>query len=468
MKKLFALSSLLLALPFLTACDDEGNYDPSAKRNIIVFIGDGMGTTTITGSRIYHAGEDGQLTMDTLPETAWVRTYSNDAQVTDSAPSAAAYMTGVKMNNEVISMSADTVAVPTDGVANHCGSTNGKAVSSLFEQAIAKEFKTGVVTTTRVTHATPAAAYAHICHRDIENDIAAQLDPLHTQFNKSLKGGLDVVFGGGRKHFVPKSAGGARTDDKDILLDLQQIGYSYLKDSSALKAYKPDGRKVLGLFNSSHMSYELDRDAAKEPSLAEMTGKAIDILAQGDKGFALMVEGGRIDHALHGANAKRAFEDTIAFDNAIKTALDKVRAFDPELKNTLIVVTADHDHTMVLNGYAQRTGKTTTDNAGVLGLVKNVSSGQADMDADGVPYSIIGFGTGPNRVANARHTVSPLTDSVTADNNYVQESTVKMSSETHGGTDVPLMAIGLNAEQFHGFMTNTEVFPILQSALGLK
>jgi len=120
------------------------------------------------------------------------------------------------------------------------------------------------------------------------------------------------------------------------------------------------------------MSYDLDRDPAKEPSLAEMTTKAMDVLGKNAKGYFLMVEGGRIDHALHETTAKKALHDTVAFDNAIKAALAKAKITDPELKNTLIVVTADHDHTLVLNGYAKRTGKTSATNPGVLGVVKTM------------------------------------------------------------------------------------------------
>ena len=162
--------------------------------NVIFFLGDGMGPTTVTASRIYKYGEAGTLNMETLKRTARIKTFSKDAQTTDSAPSMAAYMTGVKMNNEVISMSADTVAWSPAGVAlgsrasNTCSSVanNGTPVTTILEQAIAKGKATGVVTTARLTHATPAATYAHICNRNAENDIASQAVPTHANFNKAL------------------------------------------------------------------------------------------------------------------------------------------------------------------------------------------------------------------------------------------------------------------------------------------
>ena len=157
------------------------------------FLGDGMGLTTQTAARIYKVGEAGDLTMDTLPETAFVRTYSNNAQVTDSAPSMAAYMTGVKMNNEVISMTPETSAFDAAGkdYLNGTDSTcpqsgNGKPVTTLLEIAKAAGMGTGAVTTTRITHATPAATFSHICHRDGENNIAAQAVPGGAGYNGAL------------------------------------------------------------------------------------------------------------------------------------------------------------------------------------------------------------------------------------------------------------------------------------------
>jgi alkaline phosphatase len=440
-------------------------------KNIIFFLGDGMGPATVTASRIYRYGEDGKLNMERLERTARIRTYSNDAQTTDSAPSMSAYMTGVKMNNDVISMSADTKAVPPDSTntVNNCARNgpNGQAAQTVLELAKASGKAVGAVTTTRVTHATPAATYAHICHRDLENDIAAQAVPAGAGYNTALGNGLDVLMGGGRKHFLPNSvSGGYRTDGRDLTAELKSAGYTVALDRAGFDAATAaNTTKLVGLFTSSHMSYELDRDAAKEPSLAEMTAKAIDILAKNGNGYFLMVEGGRIDHALHETNAKRAFEDTIAFDEAIRTALAKV-----DLANTLVVVTADHDHTMIINGYGKRTGPTTASNAGILGLVKNVVSGQPEKDAEGRPYTNIGFGNGENRVSGPRAGVAELTEAVTAANNYHQEAAVRMGagSETHGGGDVMLMATGAGAlaNGIKGTVVNTRVFAWLKSAYG--
>ncbi len=444
----------------------------SAPKNVLFFLGDGMGMTTMTAARIYKVGEDGELTMDTLPETAFIKTYSRDAQVTDSAPSMAAYMTGVKMNNEVVSMSAETSAMDAAGASyvngadSTCPGTNGKPVATLLELAKTAGLATGVVTTTRITHATPAATYAHICHRDGENTIAMQMVPKGAGFNSALGDGVDVVLGGGLSYFQPKATSGSkRSDTRDLIAEMQAVGYRFVGSKTDLDKVDPSEKKLLGLFTSSHMSYDLDRDASKEPSLAEMTGKAIDVLKKNDKGMFLMVEGGRIDHALHETTARKALQDTVAFDTAIKTAIDKMQAIDPGLKNTLIVVTADHDHTLVLNGYAARTGKTTDANPGVLGLLRSYLDGSIARDAGGVEFSIIGFGNGENRVA----TRTALTDATVFDRNYHQEVAIPMAagSETHGGGDVFLGAVGKGAENFTGVMVNTAVFGLIRNIFGL-
>jgi alkaline phosphatase len=167
-----------------------------------------------------------------------------------------------------------------------------------------------------------------------------------------------------------------------------------------------------------------------------------------------MVEGGRIDHALHGNNAKRVMEDTIAFDDAIKVALDKVKLTDPTLANTLIVVTADHDHTMTFNGYVKRGNP-------ILGISTGLD-GNPILDKNGMTSTTLVFGNGVNR-PDTRATLSSAT--VLADN-YKQESGVRLSSETHGGGDVELFATGAGAKAFKGTLDNTKVFTLLKTAYG--
>ena len=456
MRKMAGLA-VMIGAALAAGCNsnnDSNTPEPSAK-NVIFFLGDGMGLNTLTASRIYGVGEEGSLTIDTLPETAFIKTFSHDAQVTDSAPSMAAY-------NGVISMDSDATQ------ESDCSQSGGKAVTTLLELAKADGRGTGVVTTTRVTHATPAATYAHICNRDLEADIAVQMVPGGSGYNSALKEGLDVVLGGGSGFFLPSADKGKRTDGRNLIDEMKAKGYQFaatLDELNQADASKP----LLGLFGSSHMKYDLDRPAS-EPSLAQMTLAAIKQLKGKEKGYFLMVEGGRIDHALHDTNAKRALQDTLAFDNAIQAAINEVKKTDPELKNTLIVVTADHDHTLVLNGYAKRTGKTTAGNAGVLGLVKNYETGEPSKDSDGMPYTIIGFGNGYNRVDGPRSSVAALDDATVSADDYHQEVVVKVGeigNETHGGTDVFLGAIGQGAERFHGSLDNTAVFGKIKAAAKL-
>jgi alkaline phosphatase len=438
-------------------------------KNVIFFLGDGMGPVTITASRIYKYGEAGQLTMETLPRTARVKTYSLDAQTTDSAPSMAAYMTGVKMRNEVLSMdaatlakapSANTTVTPNVSAAvNNCPATgNGAPSTTILEQAISKGKATGVVSTARLTHATPAATYAHVCHRDAEYDISKQAVPGGVGFNTALGGGVDVLMGGISYYWRPFNATTTprgRPDGRDLVAELQAKGYTFASDLTSFNA-APSTGKLIGLFDQAltqgHMSYELDRDPAKEPSLAQMTVKAIDILSKNPNGYFLMVEGGRIDHALHGSNAKRALAETIAMDDAIKAALEKI-----DLTNTLIVVTADHDHTMAFNGYSPLGND-------ILGKSREIKGKGLAKAADGKPYTTLVFGNGGGPRKPVRDDLTNVDTS--GDKNFLQEAGVPLSSETHGGGDVMLFAKGAGSAPFKGTMDNTKVFSLLKQAFG--
>ncbi|MFQ2298243.1 alkaline phosphatase [Aeromonas dhakensis] len=456
------LHKTLVSTALLAALVGAAQAQASDAKNVILFIGDGMGPTVLTATRLYKVGEEGNLEIMKLARSARIKTFSNDAQTTDSAPSMAAYTTGVKMNNEVIAMSSDTKAVaPGKDVngnkgINNCTSDNGKPVPTILELAKAAGKSVGAVTTTELTHATPAATYSHICHRDAAYSIAEQAVPGGAGFNTALGDGVDVLMGGGANHWTPynsTSNKGGRADGRDLTAELTAQGYHYVTTKDDLAGV--NSGKVLGLFSAkSHLDYELDRvakgAASTQPSLSEMTAKAIDLLSQNSQGYFLMVEGGRIDHALHGTNAKRSLTDAVALDEAVKTALGKV-----DLKDTLIVVTADHDHTMTINGYSAKGNK-------VLDLVKN-GDGSTQNDVDGKPFTTLVFGNGPNR-ADVRPTLT--SDQVMADD-YLQETGVKLGSETHGGGDVMLFADGAGSSRFKGTLDNTKVFGKLKEALGL-
>jgi alkaline phosphatase len=440
-------------------------------KNVIFFLGDGMGINTLTATRVYAVGESGELTIDTLPESAFVKTFSNDAQVTDSAASMSAYMTGVKQNNGVISMSTETIAAsPGPDGASRC--TNGQRVDTLLELARRQGLAAGIVTTTSVTDATPAATYAHACHRKLQSDIAAMMVPGGAGYNQALSvaqgEGLDVVFGGGAQYFLPAARGGKRGDGRDLLAELRGRGYRVVSDTAGFAALAPASQPVIGLFAQDHLAFDAERDPARQPGLPEMARKAITLLSErgGDQGFFLMVEGGLIDHALHDSRAKRALQETVQYDAALKAAIDEMQKRDPGLKNTLIVATADHDHTLLINGYSPRSGKTTDTSPGVLGLVRTIPDGKPRLDKDGAPFTILGFGTGSNRVNGSRAAQAGLTDAIVSADGYRQEAAIRTGSETHGGADVFLGAIGAGSETFRGTIDNTRVFSLIKEAAG--
>jgi alkaline phosphatase len=222
---------------------------------------------------------------------------------------------------------------------------------------------------------------------------------------------------------------------------------------------------LLGLFEPSHMQYEADRpnDRAGEPSLTEMTEKAIKMLQKNPKGFFLMVEGGRIDHAHHAGNAKRALLDTIEMARAVKKAYEMT---DPE--DTLIIVTADHSHTFTIAGYPHRGNN-------ILGLVAGVPEIDGDpvtpdKDRLGLPYTTLGYANGPGwRDAIATGQKRPdLTGVDTTALNFLQEATVPLSSETHAGEDVPVFASGPMAHLVHGSMEQNWIFHVMREAFNLK
>ncbi|APG87504.1 alkaline phosphatase III (plasmid) [Sinorhizobium americanum CCGM7] len=452
-------------------------------KNIIIFVGDGMSVATVTAARILEGqkrgvdGESNVLTIDTFPYTAMSKTYSHDGQVSDSAPTATAMVAGVKTRNDIIGLNQDAVV-------GDCEASKGKEVKSIFELAEEAGLATGVVSTARITHATPAATYGHTPDRDWENDkevgenIAKGCKDLADQLvNWTAGDGFEVILGGGRSNFVPAETAdvedegktGSRTDKRDLTAEWTSKSNShlYVTDKAGFDAADlSSGAKLLGLFDRSHMEYELDRpkDAKGEPSLAEMTAKSIERLSQGEKGFVLMVEGGRIDHAHHAGNAARALEDAIAFDQAIKKALEMTKRED-----TLIVATADHGHTMTINGYPKRGNP-------LFGLVVDVD-GQVAKAADGKPYTTIGYANGPGAVfpalekgkteaqpAGARPDLSAV-DTQSPD--FLQPALVPMESETHAGDDVVIYAWGPQAHLFSGTVEENYIYHVLSNASGL-
>lgn len=467
-----SLIRVLATLGLLSAMPEADAQAPSPARaqNVIVLIGNGLGTATTTAARLMRYKEDGSLTMDTMPYLARVRTWALDAQASDSAAAVTALLTGVKVRNDVVAMDGATRSAgfapgkdPIRNVANaesRCpASGNGAASRTLLELAIAKNKATGIVTTGRLTSGPAAAAYAHVCHRDAEFEVARQAVPGGAGFNANLGHGVDLMMGGISSTWRPFDAAKrprGRPDGRELVGELQTLGYTFVSDLTSMNAAPLEaGSRLIGLYDFAEdqgaMSYELDRDPKREPSLAAMTAKAIDVLSTNRNGYVLIVQGARIDHALHANNARRALTDTIAFDEAIKAALDKV-----DLAKTLVIVTGDHDSTMTLIGGGLR-------GSDVLGLHMNPVTGKPDVDAGGLPYTSLVFGTGPNRPDKR----VPLDSPTVLQKDYVQESAIRVNAGTNGGSDVVLRASGAGASAFKGTMENTRVFALIRKAADL-
>ena len=274
-------------------------------RNVIIFIGDGMGVSSLTAGRIYQGqklGKDGEsfvTAMDSLSHTALVKTYTHDAQVADSAPTATAIMAGVKARNDVI-------GVGPEARLGVCEGRDAHAVPSIFDFAQASGRATGIVSTARITHATPAATYAHTPHRDWETDgdmpaeaVKAGCTDIARQMIEGRVGtGMDLILGGGRANFLPATAKdpeyadktGKRKDGRDLVAAWRKANPrgAYVWDARGFVQVSPQTPKVLGLFEPDHMQYEAER--GNEPSLADMTRAAIRMLGSRDKGYVLMVE----------------------------------------------------------------------------------------------------------------------------------------------------------------------------------
>ncbi len=295
------------------------------SKNLIVLIGDGMGPPQITLSRIYGQKYENieKLALD-QHLIGLNSTHADDSPdseqsgiVTDSAASGTAFATGNKTYNGAVSVTNEEVAKP---------------VASVIEAAQLAGKATGIVSTARITHATPAVYAAHVRSRNNENAIASQY----------AASGVDVLLGGGERHFVAEEANAtfgeaSREDGIDLVKQFKENGYEIVFDKQRMEQVK--GNKLLGLFNDSHIPYNLDRDEQTIPTLKEQLEKAISILEKNEKGFVLMVEGGRIDHAGHANDLHSIAKETLEFDEAFQAAIDYAKKDG----STSVIATADHE-----------------------------------------------------------------------------------------------------------------------------
>lgn len=473
-----------------------GNGAMAGKaKNVILFLGDGMSLTTVAAARILEGqrkgmpGEENLLSWERFPATAFSKTYNTDSQTPDSAGTMTAITTGVKSHMGAIGVSA--------GSRNDCADSLDKELLTWLQLADSADMATGIVSTARLTHATPAATYAHSPERNWENDThlpeAAKsegcVDIAQQLLSTSRYGrGPLVALGGGRGQFTTVNEQdpeyddkvGLRLDGRNLVAEWQAAHPqgAYVWNAEQLKA-AAGAPALLGLFEPDHMQYEDDRarDRGGEPSLAELTRAAIANLSKHPHGYVLMVEGARIDHANHSGNAARALGDTIALSDAVKAAVEATSAED-----TLIIVTADHSHTLNFVGYPARGNP-------ILGKVKDKGgedgAGALDLARDGLglPYTTLSYANGPGYTgASNQQPAGPkkfphspssfepasgrpdLTHVDTEHVDYMQEALVPSKSESHGGEDVGIWARGPGSKAVRGTLEQNAIYHLIVQA----
>lgn len=430
-----------------------------AAKNIIVLIPDGCGSSLQTVARWFKGAP---LTVDQLL-VGGVVTYMFDSLVTDSAPAATAIATGYKSSDKFIGVGPrlegklSTLSAPPEALRY-------KPLATVLEAAKLKGKATGLVATSTITHATPAGFVAHVHDRSLENDIMEQL----------VYQNVDVVLGGGKRHLLPTAAGGRRTDGEDLLAVLRSKGYRVVEKASELAAVTAG--PVFGMFAAGAMQPHIDRAelGPEQPSLAEMTAKAIELLSKDPDGFFLMVEGSQVDWAMHANDPIWAVTDFLAFDDAVKVAYD----FAKGNGNTLLLAFPDHDtggisigNWLTNTSYVSMkvedlvnplkkmkiTGGALANKIGSAPTAEKVKAEVSqwwgvtlsDDDAAAIlaEASKVGLSYALGKVVSARHTV------------------LGWSTHGHHGGDVPLWAYGPGAPA--GLLDNTELAKVVARALGV-
>ncbi|MFS0788520.1 alkaline phosphatase [Shouchella sp. 1P09AA] len=418
-----------------SASDDGSVSEPSngPAKNVIFLIPDGFSQSYANSYRMYK--EESEPIWDEKEMlSAHVKTESNDAAITDSAAAGTAFATGQKTNNGVIGLGP-----------------NGESLPSIVDVAKENGKRTGLVATSTITHATPAAFAAEVESRGSYTEIAKQMIE-----NENI----DLLFGGGRTEFLPESEGGIRDDELNLVSYAEEHAYTYLETRRQLMQWDGESEKLLGLFAEEALEPSLTQ-RSDEPSLGEMTDTAIDFLSQEEDGFFLMVEGSQIDWAGHDNDPLYAMTDTEAFEEAVKVAVD----YAEEHEDTLVVMVGDHD----TGGMAVHA----TDEANPT-MLNQVHALGADI-ADSITHNYSNLEDVLKEKTEFEWTEEEIDDLKEADslklaiNGAISEKTgFGWSSYDHTGIDVPLYAFGAGAESFEGTIDNTDVPKKMLEALGLN
>lgn len=402
------LGPVYLAALFVISCQSMNSAGPGqSAKNTIFFIGDGMGIAQLTAGRLYQGGSLAKLNYERFEYTGLSKTYSSDSYTTDSAAAATALATGVKTYNGSIGMS-DPKWEEGD---------KSRKLQTLTELALKSGKSVGLITTTRITHATPASFFAYVSDRDRESEIAAQV----------IESPVQLFIGGGRAHFLPAKEGGKRKDGRNILNELTQKGAVVMSSMKELEAVDDLSRKVVVLLALDHIAYVKNDKSA--PRLADYMSEAIRLLSQNPKGYFLMVEGGRIDHASHLNLTHEALVEMTEFDRALGRAMDLTSKED-----TLLVMTADHETGgLSISGYGPLE----------MGAGESVLGDVLNRDMRAGPRKILSWASGPGN------------------------SLYPMDSAAHTAVDVVVAARGPGAEAFKGWMGNNEIALKIARAMNL-
>lgn len=415
-----------------TGANDESQSPadgpPTSPRNIILLIGDGMGPQQVG---LLFDWADASANTPTAIETLMqsgelgiVRTGATDSPLTDSASSATAIATGIRTYNGAIGVGPD-----------------GERLETIIEKAHARGRKTGLVTTTSVTHATPASFAAHIDQRSKEAEIAEQL----------VASSVDVILGGGRSYFL--------SERHDLRPQIATAGWRLVTDGAELNALVP-GERVLGLFANGQLPYLIDRDSpdeAQSPTLPELTAKALQLLSDGDDetGFVLMVEGGRIDHGGHANDVAAVLGEMREFDRTI----DVVLSYQEQFPDTLVLVTADHE----TGGLCVTAGRRALTSQDFLDMARAESSAEVLVPEGKLPGTLKPEPFGVGRVDFYPQSARPVTfGGISRSAGW----NVSFGSQGHSTTPVYAIARGPGAHRFSGLLDHPTVGQRLIELLG--
>jgi alkaline phosphatase len=443
----------LFAIGFVLVIFSSLSLAAPAK-NIILMIGDGMGPAHVGVAWLYATRELGRsLVMTEVMnngQTAYMFNDTADSTVTESAAAAVQMSTGVKVLAKSIGIGPD-----------------GRILKTILEMAKERGKATGLVTTSGITDATPAGFIAHVAKRSEEEKIAEQL----------IKSDVNILFGGRKVFFLPEAEEGKRKDGRNLVTEARENGYLVVETGDGMK--KADGKKILGLYNQENMLYEIDRKDSDEPSLAEMTIKALDLLSKNENGFFLMVEAGRIDHAAHHHDIAAIISDLLAFDDAVKVAYD----FQKSNADTLLVITADHETGgMMVLPYAQTGEEYEGINLKAISKIKaSYEKRNKELGKDPSPEKIkevmksyYGIELKDEEVRtikeNALKKLDPRHFHYDWDGSigFVLRlyHRIGWATDSHSATPLFLWGIGPGSEKIKGWKHNTELFTIMKDAYG--